>query len=306
MNTTMRNVIQIVHVNNYTDAAELAIRGYEPIECSFGTEGSVLGPLAMDHHGAESHREGVAVRSYRDHFGARRDDPRFVVTGDADQDATFAIAALAGLLPHPSRAAEFEQAPPHVRSVWTQDLSELAELTNAYDVAPIGLRLETQRWGPTLILWDQTASTTRDVIAFFAGVDRWRALLSRPPRALLEAVQREEALRVEVAMTAAVTGVSEAVALVESSLWGFDVWYAEHAPIVVAWSPDDGNVTVGAKDAPTAERLLGPGGLKNAFSKLQPAGWGGRESIGGSPRGMPMTRKQALEAAITIAGLVVG
>ena len=300
----MTKTIEIVHVNNYEEAVRLASDGFEPVECSFG-DGSVLGPLAMDHHGKESHREGVAVRAYRDHFGARKDDPRFVVTGDADQDATFAIAALTGVLPHPSRAAEFEKAPPHIKSAWTQDLAVLAGVVNVLDTAPIGVRLDEIQWGSTLLLWDQVCSPIRDATAFHAGVDRWRALLARPPKALLDATKAEEALRVQAARAATFERVSDLVAVVESPVFGFDVWYDEVAPIIVAYVADDGNITVGARDTATAERLLGKGGLKNAFSRLTPAGWGGREAVGGSPRGMKMTREQAKAAAEVIAKMVV-
>lgn len=85
--------IVIKHVNTTVEAIELLEQGYCPVECSIGGE-SIVDELSMDHHGVLSHLEGVAVRAYRDYFGVRKSDPRFVVTGAADADATFAIAAL--------------------------------------------------------------------------------------------------------------------------------------------------------------------------------------------------------------------
>src|SRR5687768_14911872 len=131
--------IEIIHTNSFTAAQAFAREGFEPVECSFGIEGSVLGPLALDHHGAESHREGVALRAYRNHSGARREDPRFAGTGAGDADATFCIAALCGLLPHPSRAAELEKAPPPIKATGTRDLIELAAFVNQIDIDPIGI-----------------------------------------------------------------------------------------------------------------------------------------------------------------------
>lgn len=296
----MSTSIEIVHVNEKSAADALVAQGYEAIECSFGHFGSSLGTLAMDHHGAESHREGVAIRAYRDHFGARAADPRFVVTGAADADATFAIAALCGLLPHPSRAAEFEKAPPPVKASNTKDITLLAELVNKVDTAPIGVRLEETDEGVTLLLWNQMGSSAQDATAFHAGVDRWRALLGRAPKALLNAAKIEEATRVAEARKAEVIKVSDAVAVVESPVWGFDVWYAEAAPVIVAYVAVNGNVTIGCPDVESAEKYFGPGGLKNVFAKLEPQGWGGREAIGGSPRGQKLTREQALEAAHVI------
>ena len=298
--------ISIFFAKNWLEADAARQAGAEPIECSFGSDGSVVGSLYMDHHGAYSDLEGVALRAYRDHFGARKDDPRFVVTGAADADACFCIAALAGILPHPSREAELASAPPPVKASGTRDLTALADLVNRMDTAPIGIRLEESEEGTLLLLWNQLASSAQDETAFHGGVDRWRNLLGRAPKALLAAAKTEEAARVTEARQAQVTKVSDKVALVESPAWGFDVWYAEQAPIIVAYVASNGNVTIGCPDVATAEKLLGPGGLKNVFPKLEPAGWGGRESIGGSPRGQKLTREQALAAAQAIAALVIG
>lgn len=295
------------------DAARAALNGSIPtipIECSFGHLGSVIDPVfQMDHHGELSHLEGVALRAYRDHFGALRREFQdgtvtFAVTGAADADATFAIASLIGELPHPSRAMEFEKAPPHVKSSMTRDLTVLSELVNRVDINPIGVRLEETQDGCMLLLWNQLGSSSQDAMAFYAGVDRWRSLLTRQPGALLDAAKTEETVRVSKAREAHVERVSEHVALVESEVWGFDVWYADHAPVIVARTVR-GNVTVGCPNIEEAERLFGKGGLKNVWQKLQPDGWGGRESIGGSPRGAILNREEALAAARVIAGAII-
>ena len=93
----MRHVL----VSTVSEARRYIAQGFCPIECSIGGE-SIVDDLIMDHHGPHSHLESVAIRAYRDLFGARREDPRFV-TAIGDADACFAAAALAGELPHPSR-----------------------------------------------------------------------------------------------------------------------------------------------------------------------------------------------------------
>ena len=69
--------------------------------------------------------------------------------------------------------------------------------------------------------------------------------------------------------------------------------------MIVALAPN-GNITVGAENTEEAEQIFGKGGLKNVFPLLTPEGWGGREAIGGSPRGMKMSWEDTLEAAQTI------
>lgn len=307
------NAIEIFHTSAPEVARILAGDGCEPIECSFGAAGgSVLGPLCMDHHGTESHREGVAIRAYRDHFGARREDPRFVVTGDCDADATFAIAALAGLLPHPSRKAtlEAEKKPAWLVNALTKDVTRLAELVNARDTDPFKIKLSEHPDGPTLLLWQQLSTSEEDPTGFHAGVDRWRKLMgANPPKALLEATLREEAERIKTARAAKTERLTDHVGLVEGECFGFDVWYTEHpgTPVVVAYVAAQGQVTIGCRDLEAAEKLFGSGGLKNVFPKLDPktnGGWGGRETVGGGPRGLRLDRDQARIAAEKIATLV--
>lgn len=333
--------IEIIWTADASEAERLAQAGYEPMECSFGNHGSVVGQLTMDHHGAYSELEGVALRAYRDNFGSRKDDPRFVVTGAADADACFAIAALAGALPHLSRATELKKASAPIRAAGTRDITKLAELVNRVDTEPIGVRLEESEEGAMLLLWNQLSSSSQDATAFHAGVDRWRAILSRAPKALLAAAKTEEANRVAEARKAEVIRIAESVAVVESAAWGFDIWYAEVTPIIVAYVAVNGNVTIGCRDAETAENLLGRAlgcsvcqteysegrvglpcpkgcvrstpvgdipavlelwvGLRRIFPRLEPQGWGGREAIGGSPRGVKLTHEDTVVAARVIA-----
>lgn len=290
-----------MHLSAAEEARHFRGLGFCPVECSFGEE-SIMDGLQMDHHGALSHLEGVAIRAYRDHFGARLADPRFVVTGAADADATFAIAALAALVPHPSRGAEFTQLPDFLRAAGTRDITELATLINRADIDPIGLRLEESENGLLLLLFKHLSSGEHDAISFYAGVDHWRLLLDAiPPVQLLDAVKAAEHQRAAEARAARIETISPHVALVESKVWGYDVWYGEVRPVIVAYQAAEGRVSIGCRDLATAKRLFGAAGLRAVFPYLQPPGWGGRESIGGSPRGARLKREHALAAAQQLA-----
>jgi len=278
--------LTIRHVPTTDNALAALAEGFCPVECSFGEE-SVVDALAMDHHGALSHLESVALRAWRDHRGARRDDPRFVVTGAADADATFAIAALAGLLPE------------------GRDCGALAELIAAADMHPLALADDPRPEAALLLLWRRMASGVQDATAFYAGVDRWRALLkANPPSALLEAARAEETARLALARTARVERLSPQVAFIESPVPAFDVWYAEIAPVIVAYVADAQRVTIGIRDLPTAEQLFGPRGLLEMLPKLHPPGWGGRETIGGSPRGAVLGHAEAAACGAAVADFI--
>ena len=294
--------VRIIHTSVIEEAKKLLKEGWEPIEVSIGGE-SVVGRLKMDHHGEHSGLEGVAIRSYRDHFGSCRETQGYIVTGSADADATFAIAALSGLLPHPSRVGEFEEAPVWLKAAMTQDLTTLAELVNRVDCDPIGIELPTTHEGRLLLTWGAMSSGVEDRSAFHAGVDRWRALTgSRPPKALIAAAAEEESARRASARELDFHEHMGCVTVLASKVWGFDVWYGDFTPCVVALTPD-GNITVGVVNKDTAEKMFGPGGLKNIFPKLEPEGWGGREAIGGSPRGVKMTKEQAIKAGRLLVSL---
>ena len=127
--------MKIAFSKNAEAVAAMVAEGFCPIECSFGNK-SIIDDLKMDHHGEYSNLESVAVRAYRDHFGARASDMRFVVN-HVDADCIFAIAALAGVLPHP-QSQYAATLPEFKQSIWRQDLLPLAETIAVIDTDPIG------------------------------------------------------------------------------------------------------------------------------------------------------------------------
>ena len=103
------------------------------------------------------------------------------------------------------------------------------------------------------------------------------------------------------------------VALTNSSAWGFDVWY-ESAPIVVSYIAPKKSIIVGLcpKTGGTLGDvsgfdILGPEGLKDVFLGLDEEiapGFGGRETIGGSPRNVEMSHDDAERAYEVIKELI--
>ena len=88
------------------------------------------------------------------------------------------------------------------------------------------------------------------------------------------------------------------ICITQSPVWGFDVWY-RMAPIVVSYAARLNKITVGVANVETAELLFGNGGLNRLWS-LFGEGWGGRESVGGSPRGLKLEFDQVYTVAETL------
>ena len=252
-----------------------------------------MGPLNMDHHGKESHREGVAIRACRDHYAAREKDPRFVVTGAPDADAVLAIVALAGLVPANLLTPTFY------------------ELVNRFDTDPIGIDLFEQEGGVKLAWFNQIQGMRQSEAGFRKGISAMVQLLEGGVSyADQEQLQRADESRRRTAIDGVKTvldvrgyplpvpqaplglvkrgrELDEAAArivITHSPVWGFDVWY-RIAPIVVSYADRLEKITIGVVDTETAQLLFGPQGLNAIWPELG-EGWGGRESVGGSPRGV--------------------
>ncbi len=301
----MTKTLEIRFTHNFDEATKLKDFGYEPIECAFGQYGSVMGPYNMDHHGRESHREGVALRACRDHFGALAHDPRFVVTGTPDADAVIAIIALAGLTARENLEPAFY------------------ELVNAHDTDPIGMDLLASPQGEVLSAFNLTQGLTQSTEGFQSAIGRMLDLLEHGLESHeVDGIRRTDMARRRTALNDTINlrdrhglmlpmpeveigapvirgdlalGHPGRVLVVKSAVWGFDQWYRV-APVVVSYASRMAKVTVGCPDVETAETLFGPGGLKNVWRSLG-KGWGGRESIGGGPRGQRLPESAIHETA---------
>jgi len=270
--------------NDENEIKSLISKGFVPVECSIGGK-SIVDDLKMDHHNELSNLEGVALRAYRDHYGECADAPGFVISGNADADATFAVASLMGIIPHPNNDN------PRMK----KDLSQLAETINYIDTHGLPTEVQSMPYVDVVMTWNAMTTQSRDNLGFVTGVGLWRNLLLGNPaqlapflKAPIEAEKARHEMALEDLNKRGLQLSKDVLAIRESTVFGFPEWY-ERAPIVVALTKDRKNITLGVRSLEEAERLLGKGGLKNVLPKLQPSGWGGRETIGGSPRGIEMS-----------------
>lgn len=308
---TTINKIQIRHVNSIEEARTALAEGWCPIECSFGLE-TVVDDLQMDHHGPLSHLTPISIRAYTQHFGARRDDPRFVVTGNPGADDIFAILALAGLLPHPT-----QQVPPHLAKVMQVDLIELAQFIAKLDRDPVGVKKSQHPWGAHLIIWGSMSQGENGIVRHNAAL--WlmlQAVTNRFAPEILAAAKAADEARIKKAEEAPYEMIGRVKLLENSPVPAPDVYYGRlgdetdpnspegwAAPVVVTFVAALKRVTFGAANEAVAIALYGEGGFKAIFAQLG-NDWGGAEAIGGSPRGQEMTVEDAGRIAQQLSDLI--
>lgn len=286
--------MNIVVVTTVEAAQEYLSQGYEGVELSLGNES--LG--RYDHHGDRGHLPAVCLQAFEDlRDGKVEYKEDFVATGAADLDACAFIALVSGIL--------FEG-----RNALTLDgVEEFVRYAAKMDTDPIGMCPSFDgEVGKLYLAWEAmtAGSPPNDPLSFYKGVAILRDLLQNKSRFqdIMDAALKREEGRYRLSLenmrnNLFVCEDGKFIILTQTTVFGFPEWYnrkpktdkdfleAWEFPCVVALT-DRGNITVGCANETVAEKLFGKGGLQNVLP-LFGEGWGGRGSIGGSPRGQIMT-----------------
>ena len=286
--------IELKYTITYDDALRFAEEGFTPIECSFGNK-SVTAYGGLDHHGDVKHLPPVCLQALERIENEQADvSSRFVVTGSADADACFAILALSGKL----------------NDMESEKRLALAEAIAHVDLDPI-------RYSPGIVIKEEaseekvhayesillfnykTKGIARGEEGFHAALDVMEDIaFERFSRQDYEEAIRSNEERIKLAETG-IIAVGEGAVFASSPAWGFDVWY-QKADTVMAYVEKTKAVTFGVVSKEVAQERYGEGGLSFLFDRLNEegvlgGGFGGRESVGGSPRGVQIELGEALE-----------
>lgn len=316
--------LEIAFAKTAAEAEKFMCQGYCPVECSYGGV-SVVDDLDMDHHGVTadgrdlSKLESVAIRAYRDCYGKRYQDPRFVIS-HIDADCTFAIASLAGYIPSAAnKNNKFLKG--KMAETMSRDFSALAGTIALLDTDPVGLDRMELPYGKLLSLWHMFYSGVGSNAEL--SVHGWRKLMFSDEEMLAPffeaAVKEQERLVAKAEADMAERSVKEEGILVirGASVFGFDTWYGKkdgnvrvasswQNPVVVALY-NEGNIIIGTPCAEVAEDMFGENGLKKVYAKLNELygltegnGFGGHVGIGGSPRNMKMSYDDVRNIALVL------
>lgn len=269
----MRLVVKVAQYEE--DALELMDQGFIPVECVYGSR-SVVDCYEMDHHNDYWDLEPVSLRAYRDHYGVARDDPRFVVGPKADLDATFAIAALAGLVPHPKH--RWAKGYP----INGRDHIALARMIARRDDEPLfNLPVGKDHNANVIVCWELKRRQSRHAGHYYQCVSEWWNLLAKstPQQIQKQAsdYHQYQAARIKVIQSCKVEAIGNGVGFVSSAIWGFDQWLNDY-DIIVSHQSARNRVLISVKSKQHAIHIFGKSGLLELRNHIK-GEWGGRASL---------------------------
>ena len=275
--------------------AQAAVKaGYIPVEASYGDKTAhdvtrAIPILTLDHHGPFSDLECPTVRAQKEFFNYGAGILPDIVRGryvlsHVDADSFLTVMGLEGYKLPPTfveRVVFSDLYGPHKIPADQRNHPEQIKLSLLNDLLNNrkGFTEVEIRKAIQILQLPDNSSTIADKIR---KLDARYARLA-PSCFMLD----DEEYTASVAI-----GVTED--------YPMDILY-DMADFAVAYHNKDRYITIGCRDLETGQAYAGWGekGLIDFWPRLGP-GWGGRETIGGSPRGELMTLQQAVDAAKTL------
>jgi hypothetical protein len=256
--------------------AELAIaQGYTAVECSFGNKTLANDKKEpFDHHNQYSSLPSATLQALKSSKITKG-----VVVNHIDFDSVMAAALLLGKV-----------------NRGNTNIKDLVTLIDITDREGLKALTKIQRSSPAgkmiLYFYAHTESLAPSKANFMKALGLAKSFEGGLTPEMEAAADKFDRGRAEEAERGIVRQKGD-VLLVHSDMIGFDFWYKK-APVVVLYNGTRKTISIGVINIEKSEELFGPRGLKNVFPKLGPE-WGGRENIGGSPRGKEMTFSDAEE-----------
>ena len=275
--------------------------GFVPVEMAEGTR-TFADHRRLDHHNDYSDMPSACITALG-HYGELAGlKPAKIMVNHADADCVMTGLTLLGLLPR-------------------ELLEGLNREIGILDTEPLMAEPEKMKFHDRIRLWmENMNSVKRSGWSWLYGLQLWLDLFEHPEAfqgALEELAVREEG-RKRVALEdyqAGRRGASGRTLLIAPSrVRGHDVQFCRQEGkdpyalegwghwCILTHVNKAGNVMVSCPNRQVAELAFGPGGLKNVFPLLPAINgkeWGGRESVGGSPRGA-VVPEEMLDEALSI------
>ncbi|MDR1580562.1 MAG: hypothetical protein LBS35_09420 [Synergistaceae bacterium] len=261
--------------------------GFIPIEMATGRKSYVDFRL-LDHHNEFSGRPSACLTALAHYGEAREAGCAKFMMNHVDADCVMTGVTLMGLLPG-------------------DVLRELNEDVGVLDTDPLRADVPRLKYGPSIQCWKAGMRTVKNSgWSWLYGVSLFVDIIVNPPRyeAVIARIEDGESARISRALedyaTAVIGNTGKVILIPSSRAWGLDVQFGRDADAdfdhlsswrhwcLISRSEKNGNVLVSCPSKQLAENVFGRGGLMNVFPKLPTINgksWGGREAVGGSPRG---------------------
>jgi gamma-glutamylcyclotransferase (GGCT)/AIG2-like uncharacterized protein YtfP len=261
----------VIFATSIEEAKKAVEQGAIAVEAAFGSESVVNDPSEpFDHHNRFSTLPCATMQAFNSSKHAKD-----VVVNHVDLDCAMASALLLGEV---SRSNE-----------WIKKMIPLIEITDRQGIQALTAEQKNLPEYQLVLYFFQRNFGASSAAKVNDAIQILKTFEKGPNNETQKSLQREEE-RKEKAKQGIIKQEGSTL-LVNSPVWGFDEWY-KTAPVVVAFDPNKNSISLSVKDTATAEKFFGKGGLKTIFPQLG-ADWGGRESVGGSPRGKTMTMDDA-------------
>ncbi len=263
-------------------------QGYVPIEMAEGNI-SYVDHRILDHHNEYSNLPSACVSAlpYYKTLGDR-ENPLKILVNHVDLDCVMTGIVLAGLLPKKLTTI-------------------LAEEVGLYDTEPLLANTEEMMYSQQIQLWRANIGNNKyNAWSWLYGVTLFIDMVEHPIKYKnhIDLLQQQTIERQKVAVMDYNTNRNSyaddrIISIIPSRVPGFDIQFMRRSEysatdingwkhlVLLMYIEKTNTLTIACPNTTIANKLFGDGGLNNVFPYLPAvngATWGGRNSIGGSPR----------------------
>ena len=280
--------IQLLWRPEVTEIQQYMDEGFVPIEMAEGTH-SFVDFRVLDHHNEYSDLPSACITALKYYGELAGTDSAKIMVNHTDSDSVMTGLTLLGFLP-------------------LNFLEEINPEIGILDTEPLIAEPEKMKYFELITLWKAAmGSSKQSAWSWLYGLQLWLDIYFHKDRfsGLLEKLKQYEEERREIAAdeykSAKISPSGRVVTITNSKVKGYDVQFMrqkEFSPLtlegwrhwcIVSYVEKSGVIMLSCPCRKVAELAFGNGGLKNILPllpKIDGKEWGGRESIGGSPRGV--------------------
>ncbi len=281
-------IIQVLWQPNEDEIEARMEEGFVPVEMAEGTR-TYVDFRCLDHHNSYSDMPSACITALKFYGELAGQTPAKIMVNHTDSDSVMTGVTLLGLLP-------FDL------------LKRLNPEIGQLDTEPLMTDEKTLRYNDEIQIWKSNMESVKQSgWSWLYGVQLWLDIFNNwiDFKGVLENFKAMEEGRKQLALddyNAAKRGHADKILLINPSrVKGFDVQFCRQdkaAPdtlegwrhwCIISYIEKSGSVMLACPCKKVAELAFGSGGLKNVFHllpKIDGREWGGRESVGGSPRGV--------------------